>query len=315
MHVKNPLISVLIPSYNHERFVEETIRSIWSQPYKNVEIIVVDDCSIDGSVALLRNLKSDSPCHMDVFVNATQSGPAATINRTISLAKGDLLAIIASDDIFTDDPFSRRVEMFEQDDDLQIIYGNGKSFDANGIRGTIHKKVVKELLSKTAPDILEYLYTNTSPLFIQAALLKKNIILQAGCLDASLKADDWQMNTRIFKELVHSGGGFAFLDEPVFYYRIHGANLYRNFQRQTALKLEFIDKVTPEPLKNKARANILYGVAVRAAKEGKFADAIDLFRQSRQNNSTTPKKTIKFFSKLIYSATVGAVTRKFLAVK
>jgi glycosyltransferase involved in cell wall biosynthesis len=309
----NPLISVLIPSYNHERYIEETIRSIWTQPYRQVEIIVVDDLSSDGSVALLKRLQGESRCRMEVLVNEERLGPAATVNRAISLANGELFALFASDDVYAEDPFSRSVEMFRKDPGLQIVYGNGTRFDGKRIRGVVHKEGVKKLLARSAPEILEYLYTNTSPLFMQTALIKKDLIINIGCFDESLKADDWLINIKIFRELARTGGGYAYRDEPVFMYRTHGANMHQNVSRHIALKMEFIDNVTPEHLKGAAKFNILYGVALMALKNGRLAESIDLFRQSRQGGSDF-KRTARFVRKFFVSASLGVVLRRIKGI-
>lgn len=309
MQQYNPLISILIPSFNHERYVEQTIRSIWSQPYQEVEIIIIDDCSEDGSVALLHRLQAESPCRMEVLVNENRSGPAATINRAISLSNGELLALFASDDYYTEDPFSRSVEMIQHDSSLRLVYGNGIRFNDDGVQGAVHGKEVNRLLSQSNAEILEYLYTHTSPLFMQTVLLKKELMMKIGCYDESLMADDWLINTRIFEELARSGGRCAYLDEPVFYYRTHNNNLHRNITRHIALKLEFIDKVTPAHLKGAAKSNITYGVALMALNDGRLGESINLFRQSRQGGSSM-RKTARFVKKLIVSATIGAVTRR-----
>jgi alpha-1,3-rhamnosyltransferase len=304
----NPLISILIPSYNHERYIEETIRSIWAQPYQKVEIIVVDDRSSDGSVELLNRLKELSPCRMEVLVNEERCGPAATLNRAINRANGELIAQIASDDLFTEDPFHRSVEMFRKDPGLRIVYANGIRFDGKRRLGPVHKEGVKSLLLRPAKEILEYLYTNTSPLFMQTTLIKKDLMIAAGCYDGTLRADDWLMNTRIFRELARTGGGFAYRDEPVFLYRIHGDNLHQNVARHIALKLEFIERVTPEHLKKAAKFNILFGLSLLALRNGMLSEAIDLFRQSREGGKEF-RRSIRFSRKLIVSATFGTLSR------
>lgn len=305
----DPLISVIIPSYNHEHFIEETIRSIWAQPYKSVEVIVVDDRSDDNSVALLERLQHESPFPMDVSVNNTRSGPAATLNRAIPRAKGELLALFASDDLYSEDGFSRRIEMFRDNPELQIVYANGTRFDGRGPKGLVHDAKVAQLLAREPNEILEYLYTHTSPLFLQTALIKASLMRAIGGYDEDVKADDWVINTKIFAELSRSGGRHAYVDEPVFLYRLHDSNLHRDTSRHIALKLQYIQKYTPERLKNAARANIVYGLSLQALRSGNFGQAISLFRQS-QAAGLNLKKTVRFARKLLVGATFGTVRRQ-----
>jgi len=278
-----PLISVLIASYNHAHFIEETIRSIWSQPYGNIEIIVVDDASADSSAELLMELKNRSPIPMEVVVNAKNAGPSVTCNTAIRRARGELIAFIASDDLFTEDRFSHQLEIFARDPLVQIVYGNGLRFQEGSTSGAVHGKEVCELMSRTPEGILRFLYTNTNPLFMQTALLRRELLTRIGGYDESELADDWIINTRIFQDLVEHGGTFGYVDRPLFLYRIHGSNLHANFARHSKLKLDFISKYTPAELKAEAFANIGHGLALQAAQAGLPREALKYFFLSQRN--------------------------------
>lgn len=73
-------VSVLIPSYNHRHFIGETLRSIWQQPYRDVEIVVVDDCSTDGSQEIIEELRQQSPMPMVVRLRQENRGALATLD-------------------------------------------------------------------------------------------------------------------------------------------------------------------------------------------------------------------------------------------
>jgi glycosyltransferase involved in cell wall biosynthesis len=307
MPERNPLITVLIASYNYEHYIAETIRSIWTQPYGNLEIVVVDDCSTDDSVDLLTNLQQHSPVPMFLYVNERNLGPALTCNRAISHAKGELLTFLGSDDLFVEDRFTRQVELFRQNKELQIVYGNGFRLENGKIKGFVHGDRARELLSRKADQILEYLYTNSNPLFTQTALMKRELINNIGGLDPSALADDWVLNTNIFRYLVTHGGEYGYLDEPLFLYRIHDSNLHTNVLRQSRLKLDFIEKQTPEHLKKQARANIVYGLAFQAMQIGDFKAALDYFQQSRQGGMVSAK-VIRFWRKLIVAVAHAPLT-------
>ena len=96
------LVSVVMPSYNHEKFVIEAAESVLNQSHRMLEFIVIDDGSRDSSVSLLKSIK-DPRMKLVVQENA---GAHAAINRGLEMAQGDYLAIINSDDTF--DP--QRVE-------------------------------------------------------------------------------------------------------------------------------------------------------------------------------------------------------------
>jgi alpha-1,3-rhamnosyltransferase len=275
-----PLISVVIASYNHERFIGDTIASIWQQPYANIEIVVVDDCSPDGSWELLQGLQRKSPLPMRLERNSKNLGPAGTFNRALQLATGELVVLFASDDLFAADRFSRAVELFAERPALQIVYANGVAFSADGEQGPVHKPRVKALLEQEPWEIARYLYTHVSPLFIQAALMRRELIDRVGGFDAAILADDWLLNSRVFAHL-KSREQFAYLDEVVFHYRLHPDNVHRDTERHQRLKLQFVEKHTPEELKPEAFSNIHYVLARDDLRSRRFASSWRHYRQSQ----------------------------------
>lgn len=257
---KLPLISVLIPAYNHELYVEEAVRSVWEQSYPNIEIVVVDDASPDSTPKILDNLSKISPIPMRVYLNETNKGPTATLNRALKLSEGDFIALLPSDDKFAPRRFESQVQLFVNDPALMIVYGNGRTFSEEGPGYRLHREKVRRKLSMDTGDILDYLYTHTSPFFLQTALIKRNLIMEVGGLDESLVADDWVLNIKIFRELLRSGGHFACVDEDLVYYRVHEGNVHKDFNRQSKLKIEVIERLTPAPLKKEAFANIYWSI-------------------------------------------------------
>ena len=93
----NPLVSVIIPSYNHEQYVTKAIKSVFSQTYKNIELIVIDDGSKDHSVKKILELKKRYPFK---FIARKNKGLASTLNEAIKLAKGVYITFLASDDYY-----------------------------------------------------------------------------------------------------------------------------------------------------------------------------------------------------------------------
>ena len=107
-----PLVSVVVPCYNHEQFVEAAIRSISAQDYPRVEIIFIDDASEDGSLEVARQTLERPEIGsrleaVQVVLNDVNLGPARTINKGMALASGEYLAILNSDDLFGPTRLSR----------------------------------------------------------------------------------------------------------------------------------------------------------------------------------------------------------------
>jgi glycosyltransferase involved in cell wall biosynthesis len=105
----NPLVSVVLPSYNHRRFVKNAIRSVYRQTYRPIELIIIDDGSSDGSAEAIREFLNETPAPTGISVQFSarkNRGAAASINEGIEKAGGDYIAILNSDDAY----FPERIE-------------------------------------------------------------------------------------------------------------------------------------------------------------------------------------------------------------
>ncbi len=95
---QQPLVSVIIPNYNHARYLEQRLDSVFNQTYQNFEVIILDDCSTDNSLEVINRYK-DNPHLRQIVVNETNSGSVfKQWDKGINLAKGDLIWIAESDD-------------------------------------------------------------------------------------------------------------------------------------------------------------------------------------------------------------------------
>jgi len=112
-----PLVSIVTPSYNTAKFIAECIESVLSQTYKNWELIVVDDCSYDGSLDIIeRYVKRDS--RIKLIVQAKNRGVAVARNRAIEEAKGDYIALLDSDDVWLPSKLEKQVSLMQSRDVL-----------------------------------------------------------------------------------------------------------------------------------------------------------------------------------------------------
>src|SRR5262245_61924033 len=172
-----PIISVVMTSYNYARYIKEAIQSVWNQSSMNVELVIVDDASTDNTAAIIDELEEKSPIPIRFYQNEQNCGPNLTQNRAVSLAKGDLMAFLSSDDRYVEERFRSQVELFKRDPDLMIVYGNGWSFRDSHRVARLHGDLVKSLFAHDAARVLQYLYTHTSPFYLQTALVKKEFLL------------------------------------------------------------------------------------------------------------------------------------------
>ncbi|NLY04319.1 MAG: glycosyltransferase family 2 protein [Campylobacter sp.] len=188
------LVSIIMPSYDSEKFIAKSINSALSQTYSNLELIIVDDCSFDNSNDIIEQYaKQDS--RVKLIKLDQNSGPAVARNKAIESANGDYIAFLDSDDLWDKDKIEKQLK-FMQDNDLAFTYSSYRLIDEDD----------KELGNFT-----------TTPEVTYENLLKTNSI---GCLTAIydvkklgkvympliLKRQDYGLWLKILKQINSSKG-------------------------------------------------------------------------------------------------------------
>lgn len=123
----SPIVSVIIPSFNHAKYVDNAVRSVIDQSLSEWELIVIDDGSTDGSPQVLG--KYDGDPRIIVVCNSVNRGQSAVINQALRLAKGEFVCFLPSDDWYLPDKLALQVSRFrELDESYGVVYGRGKRF-------------------------------------------------------------------------------------------------------------------------------------------------------------------------------------------
>lgn len=114
----NPLVSIIIPVYNGERFIEETLGSVHNQTYSGLECIIVDDGSKDKTMSLIASFLYDKRFS---YVYQDNAGAASALNAGIRLSSGKYIAWLSADDVFMPDKIEMQVEMMEMMRERKVI--------------------------------------------------------------------------------------------------------------------------------------------------------------------------------------------------
>lgn len=232
------LISVIIPAYNHEKYIEECIRSIMAQTYQNIELLVIDDGSKDGTFEILQSLKPECEKRFVRVVFETQEnqGTRVTLNRLIDLAQGQYIYMIASDDMAKPQAIETLHLFLSQNPDYVLAVGdneiiNGKS---ERIYWGENRAVLPEnkALYKTFGDELHLNAPDNklADFGAYANLLKGNHVpngylylrqamIDAGKYDESVFLEDWYMHLQLSKI-----GKYKYIPDILFSYRWHESN-------------------------------------------------------------------------------------------
>jgi len=216
---KNPLFSVIIPVYNHERFIADAINSVLSQTLQDFELIIINDGSTDGSEAVIKSF-----CDQRIqYISQENHDAPYTINRGIDLAVGKYIAILNSDDVFGKNKLQRVYECLDDGADfvfshLDIINEDGNAFEGDERSNWIYEK----LNNSEEEDNLEKLLLNINYLITTSNFVfKKEIVKRIGKFHEKLHyGHDFHFALRVFSE----GYKIKRIKEQLIFYRIHSDN-------------------------------------------------------------------------------------------
>lgn len=259
-----PLVSVLMPCFNHEKFVEQAIRSVLDQTYDRVELIAVDDASSDATADIVAEQAKE---HGFTFVrNDENIGLNATLERALGLSSGDYIAVLASDDWVPPTKIEEQVG-FLADHGWDAVYGT--CWFVEDDRSTVIDLGDLEAMCRGG-TILDHLYTDSShaPL-LQSALIRRSCFVELCPERSQFTSDDWVMLIRLFERYK-----VGFINKPWFYYRQHGSNTFRNYWGTLPQRVEVISLVTPERLRTTALANMFRDQALFLYADGKRGIAL-----------------------------------------
>ena len=192
----DPLVSVVIPVFNGERFLREAVQSVLDQQYSPLEIIVVDDGSTDNTAIVARDL----PVR---YLHQTNQGPAAARNRGIEQAQGSLIAFADADDLWPAGKLESQLPLLIKDPRIDIVLG----------------RIQQVLLSEG-----EELGETTFSVNLGSAVIRKSVFERIGLFDETMRYSedvDWFMRAR------ESGAAIVTIDAVTLFYRQHEQNMTR----------------------------------------------------------------------------------------
>lgn len=195
-----PKVSVVVPNYNHERFLRARIESVLNQSYKDFEVIILDDCSTDNSREIIQQYE-DNPhvAHM-VFNRENSGSPFKQWNKGVRLAQGQYIWIAESDDMADERFLEEVVPVLDANPNVGIIKCQTQIIDVNGEKKHVvedkwserGRNWEKSIIINGKSDCIEQLLFGISIPNASGALFRKEIYIKAGYADETFKmAGDW----------------------------------------------------------------------------------------------------------------------------
>jgi alpha-1,3-rhamnosyltransferase len=213
------LVTVVVPCYNHEQYIERAISSVFCQTYDNFELVVIDDGSIDGSVAKLKKLQDQ---YNFVLITQENKGVCKTLNRAIrEFSHGAYIAVLASDDFWHQDKLKLQMKALHQHRDAHFCFSQAIEF-ADENNPTKGRRFPRKCLSGRVLNkvfLRQHVPAGTM-------MFSRNLFDRLNGFDETLKEEDWDF-------VIRSAAitEFCSVDEPLLFYRSHAANTMKTRAR------------------------------------------------------------------------------------
>lgn len=279
------LISVVIPAFNRSSLITGAIKSVLRQTWTNLELIIVDDCSTDDTVAVIRAI--DDP-RIRVIEMAENSGPSAARNRGIEHAKGTWVAFQDSDDEWLPDKLALQMSRIAELGPTCV-----GAYCGMAVEGSIRLKqgqrvTVRYLpdpdLAQTEGDLSNTLNT-TSAISTQMLMVRRSILERLDGFDESLQAlEDWDLAIRLAEQ-----GPIAFVDRILVIQRFSPNSITRNRRKWVAARARLLEKHQSRLQSNPVILAQQYrNLAGEYRLEGMASEAVAAMEKARRTTPGSP---------------------------
>ena len=218
MTIKEPLISVMMPTYNNDKYIAQAIESIYAQNYSNIEIIVVDDGSTDNTKEIVKRYKD-----IKYFYTEHKGIPFAR-NIALENSKGEYIAFLDSDDYWLPNKLNTQMQYFKEHPDCEIVFTKYENFFEN------------EDITKNKIAVFEKNVEKTNNSCLETSVAKRNLFDKCGKFNENLQfGEDSEYVYKISKNNIDIK---HVINKKFYMRRLHGNNI--SFKRNTGLMKDFL---------------------------------------------------------------------------
>lgn len=269
-----PLVSVIMPSYNHEKFISEAIESVLGQTFEDFELIIIDDASIDQSPQIIQEFSPKDNRIKKIF-HKENLGIAKTLNDGVKNSIGKYIALIASDDLWVSEKLEKQIKILEKNKNL-VVWCNSAIIDSE---------------SKHTGEKSNEKYKNASPHgyvfeeIINSWISGSGIILKRDNVkDIKFNENLKYLNdTQFYLDLAYQYE-FYFMEEPLSKYRLHEKNAsfgdikdIKGWYQDSLLLCIYIFQQYGDKLSYKSLKNIFYKTCLVPSMIGTQSDLLNKY--------------------------------------
>lgn len=248
MKNNTPLVSVVIPCYNHQYFIRHSIESVISQNYENIELIVIDDGSKDSSVEIIQEMIK---CCKERFVrfefrSRANQGLSSTLNEALEWCQGKYFSALASDDQMLPNKTKVQVEYLEKHNDVQAVMSSVSWINSDNEIISDRKLLYKEYS-------FEDIFLSKQSLYACTQISRLTSVISVGGYKVGCPIEDWYMWLKL-SEL----GRIVSLEDNLVNYRLHDDNTINKGEVIYNGMIEVADEYKRHPLYLKAIKQIVW---------------------------------------------------------
>lgn len=266
-------VTVVVPSYNHAPFVEETLRSIFAQSHQPKKLIVIDDGSKDESAAVIERVLADCPFPSELTVRLNR-GLCATLNESFARADGDYFAYIGSDDVWLPTMLAEQISLLDSRPEAVLAFGHSYLIDEDD-----------NILDSTA-NWSDFADGNMLPtllkgqIFSSPSVVYRRSVLEKYRWNEDSILEDYELYLRLA-----AAAEFARNSNVVGAWRQHGSNVSGDFPRMMSEWIAAQDRVASElPMSreelDRIQAELKFESIAGFVRGGHKREAIELFREN-----------------------------------
>lgn len=206
---RQPLVSILLLSMNHEKFIEQSINSLKNQTYSNIEVLFLDNASSDKTFETGTTLLKDSGLLFRSYKNSESKSISSNLNFLLENSQGDYISPLSADDWFEKENISKKVEFLAAHKDVGAIFSNGWSYIESN-----RKLILHDTASYRRGHIYKELFTHPDAIFYVGVMYNRFVLEEVGKWDEGLLIEDVDLYVRIALKYK-----IDFIEEPLVYYR------------------------------------------------------------------------------------------------
>jgi glycosyltransferase domain-containing protein len=250
------MLTIVIPSYNHEKYILDCLRGAADVDITGKKIVVIDDGSVDATPELVISFVEKNPKSDIEFIKKENSGLVSSLNLALAHVNTEFIYFCASDDIPVPEGVKKCVSLMVDEKKIHFIIGGATKFSNKLDESDVYDGKQEDFLNLPPNERYKKSFFNYPPLLIQSSVFRTQSIRKIGGWDSDLMLDDYPFFIEMLKNYPVNKVDFNYLPEVInVKYRQHSDNSFRNTFRQFKMVSQVIRKLSPESWKSAAIAS------------------------------------------------------------